>query len=359
MIDLSKTIDLSTTYLGLKLKNPLVASSSPMCQDLANVCRIEEFGAAAVVLPSLFEEQIEMESDELDHFITEGSEISAESITHFPELTRTVDAPAAYMKHIEACKRAVKIPVIASLSADTHEGWVRLAQRIEKAGADAVELNIYKMSLSTDTPSSKIEQAYVDITHSVVSAIKIPVSVKLPPFFTNLALISSQLEDAGAKGLIFFNRFFQPDLDLLSMGPGYSLRLTTGAENRLPLRWLSLIYRQVRLDLAAGTGIRTGADVLKMILSGASATQLCSVLLQRGIPWLELIDQDLRHWMEICQVKSLKEAKGILASDPNGDVEGEEYRRALQGYSSIEVPERRVVHGPRPVRRTEKSVTTP
>jgi len=328
---MNATQDISTTYLGIPLRSPLIPAASPLSEHLDGLSEMERCGAGAVVLHSLFENPYHA------------------SLQHVE----------SYLDEVSAAKAQLKIPVIASLSASTHEGWIRLAQRIEKAGADAVELNIYKLSLAADMPSSKIEQAYVDIVHSVASAVKIPVAVKLPPFFTNLALISSQLEDAGAKGLIFFNRFNQPDLDLISMGPGYSLRLSTGAENRLPMRWLALIYRQVRLDLAAGTGVRTGADVLKMILSGASATQLCSVLLQRGIPWLELIAQDLRHWMEICQVTSLKEAKGMLASDPNEDAEGEEYRRALQGYSSIEVPERRVIHGPRPASRTESPVTTP
>jgi dihydroorotate dehydrogenase (fumarate) len=193
-----------------------------------------------------------------------------------------------------------------------------------------------------DLPSSKIEETYVNVVSRVAAAVKIPVSVKMPPFFTNLALMTRELEDAGARGLVFFNRFYQPDLDLLSMGPGYSLRLSTATENRLSLRWISLLYRQVRLDLAAGTGIRTGADVLKMILSGASAVQLCSVLLQRGIPWLEVIERDLRRWMDTCQVTSLKEARGILSlnsSEDPGEVEREEYRRALQGYSRIDVPD--------------------
>jgi dihydroorotate dehydrogenase (fumarate) len=239
-------------------------------------------------------------------------------------------------------KRHVEIPIIASLNACSLEGWVELARKTEKAGADALELNIYNMSLSMNTPSAKIEDGYVNVVSRVVSALKIPVSVKMSPFFTNLALMTSKLENAGAAGLVFFNRFYQPDLDLLAMGPGYSLRLSTATENRLPLRWISLLYRQVRVDLAAGTGVRTGSDVLKMILSGASAVQLCSVLLQRGIPWLEVIDRDLRRWMETCKVTSLQEARGILSrhcNDDPGEVERDEYRRALQGYSRIDVPD--------------------
>jgi len=308
---MKSTPDISTTYLGIPLRSPLIPAASPQTEHIDGLSEMERCGAGAVVLHSLFENP-------------------------YQERFQHVEA---YLDEISAAKRQLKIPVIASLNANTPEGWVRLAKRIEKAGADAIELNIYRISLTPDMPSSKIEEGYVEIVRHVASVLEIPVSVKLPPYFTNLALLSSQLEDAGAKGLIFFNRLYQPDLDLLSMGPGNSMRLSTGAENRLPMLWLSLIYRQVRLDLAAGTGVRTGSDVLKMILSGACATQLCSVLLQRGIPWLELVTQDLLHWMDICHVTSLKEAKGILARQPNEEAEDEEYRRALQGYSGLEVPE--------------------
>ena len=275
---------------------------------------MERCGAGAVILHSLFEDPYEAEPNHVERYTDE----------------------------ITIAKRHLNIPVIASLNGSTLEGWKRLAKKIEKSGADALELNIYSLSFATDTPSSKIEQSYVDIVQAVVDTIKIPVSVKMPPFFTNLTLMASRLEDAGAKGLVLFNRFYQPDVDLLSMGPGYSLRLSTAAENRLPLRWLSHLYRQVRLDLAASTGIRTGNDVLKMILSGANATQMCTVLLQRGIPWLEVMEQDLRQWMDTCQLTSLQNVRGQLTrdcKDEPGEIEREEYRRALQGYSLIDMPD--------------------
>lgn len=310
---MKSNLDLSTTYLGLPLRSPLIPSASPFSEHLHGLLEMERCGAGAVVLHSLFEDPYEASPHHVERYIDE----------------------------VEIAKRHLKIPVIASLNGKTKEGWTHLAQTLEKAGADALELNIYNLSLSVDTPSAEIEKAYVDIVQTVVEAVKIPVSVKIPPFFTNLALIVRQLEEAGAAGLVLFNRFFQPDIDLLSMGPGYSLRMSSAAENRLPLRWISLLYRQVRIDFAAGTGIRTGSDVLKMILAGASATQLCSVLLQRGIPWLEVIDRDLRQWMETCQISSLQEARGILArhsKEEPGEIEREEYRRALQGYSLIDVP---------------------
>jgi len=305
--------DISTTYLGLELRSPLIPSASPLSEHLDGLLEMERCGAGAIVLHSLFEEP-------------------------YQEIPHHVDR---YVDEVIIAKRHLQIPVIASLNAGTAGGWIRLARTLEKAGADALELNIYSLSLSADTPSADIEKAYVNIVRAVTAAIEIPVAVKIPPFFTNLALMTRQLEEAGAKGLVLFNRFYQPDLDLLSMGPGYSLRLSTASENRLPLRWISLLYQQVRLDLVASTGIRTGGDVLKMILSGASTVQICSVLLQRGIPWLEVIEQDLRQWMDTCHVTSLKEARGLLArslKEEPGQVEREEHRCALQGYSRIDVP---------------------
>jgi len=311
---MKKALDISTTYMGLSLKSPFIPSACPLSEHLQGLTEMERCGAGAVVLHSLFEVPYEAESNHVER----------------------------YLDQVIIAKRHLKIPIIASLNADTLKGWVELARELEKAGSDALELNIYSLSVSPKMPSAEIEQAYVDIVESVTRAVKIPVAVKMPPFFTNIALMASRLEQAGARGLVLFNRFYQPDVDLLSMGPGYSLRLSTAAENRLPLRWLSMLYRQLRVDMVAGTGIRTGSDVLKMILSGANAAQMCTVLLQRGIPWLEVIEQDLRQWMETCQLTSLKEARGQLArgiKEQPGEIEREEYRRALQGYSLIDVPD--------------------
>ncbi len=306
-------LDISTSYLGLELRSPLVPSASPLSEHTDAIADMESCGAGAVVLHSFFENL-------------------HEHGRHDPE---------AYCEEIARAKARVKIPVIASLGATTLDGWVNLAASMAQAGADALELNIYHLSLSPDVPSARVEACYVDVVKAVTTVVKIPVAVKLPPFFTNLAYMAKALEEAGADGLVLFNRFYQPDIDLLSMGPGYSLRLSSGAENRLPLRWISLLYRQAYLSLAASTGIRTGPDVLKMVLCGASATQVCSILLQRGIPWLRVIEQDLRQWMSITNVHSLKEARGTLShrvvDDPQ-EVEREEYRKALQGYSQIDVP---------------------
>jgi dihydroorotate dehydrogenase (fumarate) len=305
--------DITTNYLGLELCSPLIPSASPLSGKTEALQEMENCGAGAVVLQSLFEHPFE----------------------------RHPFYPDYYFEKIAEAKAAIKIPVIASLNAATMKGWVELAAEIEKAGADALELNIYHLSLDSDVPSSRIEQSYVDVVKTVAEAVTIPLAVKLPPFFTNLAFLGRELTEAGASGLVLFNRFYQPDVDLLSMGPGYTLRLSTSAENRLPLRWISLLYQQEIGYLAASTGIRTGADVLKMILSGASATQLCSVLLQKGIPWLKEIEGELRQWMATCKITSLKEARGVLSyrcMENPGQIERDEYRKALQGYNLIDVP---------------------
>jgi len=305
--------DISVNYLGLELCSPIIPSASPLGEHVDALLEMEHHGAGAVVLPSLFEDPYE----------------------------RSPDHPGFYFEEIVKAKSALRIPVIASLSATTTDGWSTLATQIEKAGADALELNIYHLSLSPDVPSAQVEQGYIDVVKTVTELVKIPVAVKLPPFFTNLSYLGKRLNQAGAKGLVLFNRFYQPDVDLLAMGPGYTLRLSNSAENRLPLRWVSLLYQQEIGYLAASTGIRTGADVLKMILSGASATQVCSILLQRGIPWLKQIEIELHRWMDTCRITSLREARGMLSyrcMENPGQIEREEYRKALQGYARIDVP---------------------
>jgi dihydroorotate dehydrogenase (fumarate) len=309
----SSALDISVKYLGLELSSPLIPSASPLGERVESLQEMENCGAGAVVLPSLFEHPYEHRARHPDYY--------------FDEITKA--------------KAAIKIPVIASLSAATPAGWTSLAREIAKAGADALELNIYNLSLSPDVPSFVVEQGYVDVVKSVTEAIEIPVAVKLPPFLTNITCLTKRLKEAGAAGMVLFNRFYQPDIDLLSMSPGYTIRLSTSAENRMPLRWIALLYQYEIGYLAASTGIRSGADVLKMILSGASATQLCSILLQRGIPWLRAIEGELRQWMETCKIASLKDARGVLSHrcmENLGQIEREEYRRALQGYARIDVP---------------------
>src|SRR5476649_2547302 len=248
MIDLSKTIDLSTTYLGLKLKNPLVASSSPMCQDVGNVRRIEDAGAAAVVLQSLFEEQIDIESDELDRFLTESSDVSAESTTSFPELTHQVMAPEHYLKHIARCKQAVKIPIIASLNGTTTGGWLKYAKQMQEAGADALELNIYYIPVSPDVNGERVERQYVELVQAVRQEVQIPVAVKLGPYFSSMANMAKKLDAAGAGGLVLFNRFYQPDFDLEALEVTPNLMLSSPHELFLRLHWIAVLSGSINAD---------------------------------------------------------------------------------------------------------------
>lgn len=305
--------DITTHYLGLSLRSPLVPSASPITDRIESLQEMERCGAGAVILPSLFEEPYD----------------------------RDALQPAEYLDKIKAAREHVAIPVIASLNASSLKGWAEYAAMIEKAGANAIELNIYNLSLDPDVPPSCIEEGYVNAVKAVAQAVKIPIAVKLPPYFTSLAYIAKLLREAGARGLVCFNRFYQPDIDLLTLGSTYMLRLSTAAENRFPLRWISLLYQRVQIDLAASTGIRSGEDVLKMVLSGASATQVCSVLMQRGIPWLRKIEQELREAMEESGYSSLSQVRGSFSSQVSGEpgeAERDEYRKALQGYILSQSP---------------------
>ena len=313
MIDLSKTIDLSTTYLGLKLKNPLVASSSPMCADVANVRRMEESGAAAVVLPSLFEEQIEMESEELDRYITEGSEISAESVTHFPELQGTVNTPAAYMKHIEACKRAVKIPVIASLNGVTKGAWIDYAKQMEQAGADALELNIYYIPVDPAVTGEQVEQRYVDLVRAVKGTVHIPVAVKLGSHFSSIANMAKKLDAAGADALVLFNRFYQPDYDLESLEVVPNLILSNSHDLLLRLHWIAVLYGQIEADMALTGGVHSAADVIKSMMAGAKVAMMTSALLKRGIGYLDTLTTELLIWMGEHEYDSIKQMQASMS----------------------------------------------
>ena len=237
MIDLSKTIDLSTTYLGLKLRNPLVASSSPMCGDVGNVRRMEDSGAAAIVLQSLFEEQIESESDELDRDIDRASEVGAESVSHFPELGHRGMGPETYLSHIVKCKQAVKIPVIASLNGSSPGGWLSYAKQMEQAGADALELNIYHIPVNPNQTGEQVEQQYIDLVKAVKAEVRIPVAVKLGPYFSSMANMARKLDATGVDGMVLFNRFYQPDYDLEALEVVPNLILSNSHELLLRLHW--------------------------------------------------------------------------------------------------------------------------
>ena len=336
MIDLTKTIDLSTTYLGLKLKNPLVASSSPMCEDVGNIRRIEDTGAGAVVLHSLFEEQIEHESDELDRFITEGSEISAESVTHFPELTHRVMGPDAYLAHIVKCKQAVRIPVIASLNGTTQGGWMRYARQMEQAGADALELNIYHIPVDPDVTGEQVEQRYVDLIKAIKAEVRIPVAVKLGPYFSSMANVAKKFDAAGADGLVLFNRFYQPDYDLEALEVVPNLILSNSHELLLRLHWIAVVYGTVKADLALTGGVHSATDVVKAMMAGARIAMMTSALLKRGISYLDTISTELLIWMGEHEYDSIKQMQGSMSRtsvpQPNA-FERANYMKVLSSYA--------------------------
>ena len=313
MIDLSKTIDLATTYLGLKLKNPLVASSSPMCQDVANVRHLEDAGAAAVVLPSLFEEQIELESDELDRFITAAGELSAEATTHFPDLTHRVMGPETYLSHIVKCKQAVKIPVIASLNGTTRGGWLRFAKQMQQAGADALELNIYHIAVDADVSSEQVERQYIELVQAVREQVSIPIAVKLGPYFSSMANMAKKLDAAGADGLVLFNRFYQPDYDLESLEVVPNLILSNSHELLLRLNWIAVIYGNIKADLALTGGAHTATDIVKAMMAGARVAMMTSALLKRGISYIETLTTELLVWMGEHEYDSIRQMQGSMS----------------------------------------------
>src|ERR1044071_8802014 len=282
MIDLSKTIDLSTTYLGLKLKNPLVASSSPMCEDVGNIRRMEDAGASAVVLHSLFEEQIELENDELDRYIMQGADVSPEATSHFPELTDRVMGPDAYLKHIAKAKEAVKIPVIGSLNGTTHGGWLAYARQMQQAGADALELNIYYIPVDPDRTGEQVEQQYIELVKAVKAEVSIPVAVKLGPYFSSMANMAKKLDAAGANGLVLFNRFYQPDFDLEALEVVPNLILSNSYELLLRLHWIAVIYGSIKADLALTGGVHSATDVVKAMMAGARTALMTRGLRQPG-----------------------------------------------------------------------------
>ena len=307
-------IDLSTGYLGLKLRTPLVASSSPLCKDLAHLRSLEEAGVAAVVLPSLFEEQITLESRALDRLLTEGTDSYSEALSYFPKVTRQ-EGHEAYLKHVRSAKKELRIPVIGSLNGVSSGGWVRYAREIEDAGADALELNIYFVPASLETDAAAIEKNYCDLLREVKSRVHIPVAVKLGPYFTSMAHMATQLDAAGADALVLFNRFYQPDFDLEALEVTPNLVLSTSDELRLRLHWVALLANRIRPELAITGGVHTAEDVVKGIMAGAKVVMMTSALLLRGIPYVRQIEQDVVRWMTDHEYESVRQMRGSMSVD--------------------------------------------
>ncbi|NOX37975.1 MAG: dihydroorotate dehydrogenase-like protein [Calditrichaeota bacterium] len=307
-------MDLSTRYMGLTLKNPLVPSASPLSSEVDNVRHMEDVGASAVVLYSLFEEQINQEAREIDHYLTTFNESYAEALSYFPEPDEFKNLHAEeYLEHIRKLKEAVSIPVIASLNGVSAGGWMKYARYIEEAGADAIELNIYYIPTDPRITSSEIESMYLEDLKTVKSSVNIPVAIKLSPFFTSFANMAVRLDEAGADALVLFNRFYQPDIDLENLEVVPDLILSTPFEMRLPLRWIAILYGKIKASLAATTGIHTAKDVIKMVMVGADVTMLASVLFKEGIDVISEILADMRRWMEEHEYESVAQMKGSMS----------------------------------------------
>jgi dihydroorotate dehydrogenase (fumarate) len=306
-------MDLTTTYLGLNLKNPLVPSSSPLSRNLNNLKRMEDSGASAIVLYSLFEEQITLESQDLNHYLTQGVESFPEALTYFPEASEYETGPDEYLEHIQKAKSSLEIPLIASLNGVSTGGWVRYARDIQEAGADALELNIYYLPTDSNLNGKEVEQIYLDVLRDVKEAVSIPVAMKLSPYFSALAHVARQMDESGADGLVLFNRFYQPDLDIENLDVVPHLVLSTSSELRLPLRWIAILYGRIEADLALTTGIHRTEDVLKGLMAGASVTMMASELLRNGIDRLGEILVDLERWLIEYEYESVNQMQGSLS----------------------------------------------
>jgi dihydroorotate dehydrogenase (fumarate) len=331
-------IDLSTTYLGLKLPTPLVASASPLSRDVDGIRRLEEAGASAVVLYSLFEEQLRQEEVDLDYHLNAGTESFAESLTFFPQASEFHTGPEGYLKHIRKAKAAVKIPIIASLNGSTLGGWTKFAAEIERAGADAIECNIYSIPTDPRLTSTEIEKTYLDIVRAVKSTVTIPVAVKLSPFFSNLANMAHSFDDAGADALVLFNRFYQPDINLEELEIQPNVLLSTPQSLRLPLTWIGILHGRVKAGLAATGGVHSAEDVVKLLMVGANVTMLCSSLLRHGINHLRHVERELRNWMDEHEYESVAQMQGSMSQqrcpDPTA-FERAQYMRAVKGMQHI------------------------
>lgn len=328
-------MDLTTCYLGLRLRTPLVVSASPLSEDLGNIKCMEDSGASAVVLYSVFEEQLRQDRLELNKRLENGTQSFPEALTYFPESETYQLGPEEYLAHIQKAKQAVKIPIIASLNGSMDGDWTKYAKLIEQAGADALELNIYYIPTDLNTTGAEVEQTYFNILKAVKSQLSIPIAIKLSPFFSNFANMAKRLDDAGADGLVLFNRFYQPDIDLDTLEVKPNILLSTPMAMRVPLRWIAILFDRIRANLAATSGIHRATDVIKMLMAGADVTMLCSVLIRHGIPQISVIERDLMSWMEEREYVSVQQLRGSLSqknTDNPSAFERAQYMKAISNY---------------------------
>ncbi len=331
------TVDLRTRYLGLELKHPVVASASPLTGSVDSLKRLQDAGVAAVVLPSLFEEQIEHDEMATHNLMMYGAELSPEAQGFFPEMPQYSTGPEKYLQLITDAKKALSVPVIASLNGYTPGGWTGIARQFQDAGADAIELNVYFLAASIDDTSADVENRYVDLVESVTRQVSVPVAVKVAPYFSAMANMAARLRNAGASGLVLFNRFMQPDILLEELEVAPHLVLSTSDELRLALRWIAILRGRIDASLAATGGAHTPDDVLKLLLAGADCVMLASSLLSKGPRHVDTLVRGVHAWMAEREYTSVEQMKGSLSqqSCPDPDAfERANYMKALKSYTS-------------------------
>ncbi|MCA9889798.1 MAG: dihydroorotate dehydrogenase-like protein [Anaerolineae bacterium] len=329
-------MNIQTKYLGFDLRSPLVASASPLAKELDNIKKMEDAGLSAVVLNSLYEEEIRAERQALLHHLEYGTESYAEALSYFPEPEVFYAKTDAYLEHISKCREAVDIPVIASLNGSTLGGWTEFALKMQEAGASALELNIYSIPTDFEQPGADVEQNVIGIVNSVKEAISIPVAVKLSPYYSNMAHMAKKLDDAGADALVLFNRFYQPDINLETMETEPNILLSTPQASRLPLRWIGILYGNIQADMAATSGIHSAQDALKMLMVGANVTMMTSALLKFGIDHAKEVEAKMVQWLEENEYESVEQLRGSMSQKHGVDAaafERAQYMRGLKTYA--------------------------
>jgi dihydroorotate dehydrogenase (fumarate) len=329
------SVDLRSRYLGLTLRNPLVVSACPLTSKIDALCRFEEAGAAAAVMPSLFEEQIVHDEMQVFEYYEDPANSFREALSYFPELENYTSGPESYLRTIESAKRAVTMPIIGSLNGTSKGGWIRYAKMIQDAGADALELNIYLVATDPEQSGADVEKRYLDLVQAVKDSISIPMAVKLGPFFSSMANMARRLAQTGADGLVLFNRFLQPDIDLEKLEVTPHLVLSTSNELRLPLRWVAILRGQLGISLAATTGVHTPEDVLKLLLAGADAVMTASSLYKNGPEHIRTLIEGTRAWLDEKEYVSVEQMKGSLsqANSPNPEAfERANYVKTLANF---------------------------
>jgi dihydroorotate dehydrogenase (fumarate) len=328
-------MDLSTTYMGIDLRTPLVASASPLSESVDNIKKLEDYGASAVVLYSLFEEQLELERQALDHHLSNNTHSHAEALTYFPQPYEFKTGPEGYLELIRKAKEAVDIPIIASLNGSSLSGWIGFARMMELAGADGLELNLYNIPTDLNLTGAQVEETYLEVVRTIKNQLNIPVAVKLSPYFSNMANFAKRLDEAKADALVLFNRFYQPDIDLETLEITPHVLLSTPQDLRLPMTWIGILYGKLHASLAATSGIHNADDAIKLIMAGADVTMMTSALLRRGIEHLRFVEQEMVKWLEENEYVSVQQMKGSLSQkncpDPTA-FERAQYMRALTGY---------------------------